>query len=73
MVEHERYQLPGNAPQIYEDQKVPSMFRPLAEATLRQVDFLEGARIIDVACGTGIVGRLVGERLASLDQWLEST
>ncbi len=73
MVEQERYQLPGNAPQVCEDQKVPSMFRPLAEATPRQVDFLEGVRMIDVARGTGIVGRLVGERLASLDQWLAST
>ena len=63
MPEQERYQLKDNAPQIYEDQKVPSMFRPLAEATLGQLDFLEGARVIDVACGTGIVGRLVAEKV----------
>ena len=37
------------------------------------LDFPEGARNIDVACGTGIDGRLMGQRLASLDQWVAST
>lgn len=63
MAEQESYQLQGNAPQIYEEQHVASLFRPLAELTLRHVDVLEGARVIDVACGTGIVGRLVAEKL----------
>ncbi|MEE8466433.1 MAG: methyltransferase domain-containing protein, partial [Dehalococcoidia bacterium] len=51
------------APQIYEEQKVPSMFRPLAEATLRKVEVHEGARVIDIACGTGIVARLVAQNV----------
>ena len=63
MAEQERYQLKGNAPQIYEEQNVPSLFRPLAELTLRHVDVREGDRIIDVACGTGIVARLVAGKV----------
>jgi ubiquinone/menaquinone biosynthesis C-methylase UbiE len=59
----ENWQLQGNARQMYEEQKVPAMFRPLAEATLRRVDVPEGARVIDLACGTGIVGRLVAGKV----------
>ena len=39
------------------------VFRPLAEATLRHVNVHEGARVIDVACGTGIVARLLAEKV----------
>lgn len=63
MPEQQSYQLQGNAPKIYEEQQVPSLFRPLAELTLRHVDVHEGDRVIDVACGTGIVGRLVAEKI----------
>ena len=63
MAEQEGYQLQGNAPQIYEEQSVPTIFQPLAEITLQHVDVAEGARVIDVACGTGIVGRLVAEKV----------
>lgn len=63
MAEQETFQLQGNAPQIYEEQSVPTIFRPLTELTLRQVDIPAGARIVDVACGTGIVARLVAEKV----------
>lgn len=62
MAEQETFQLEGNAPQIYETQKVPALFRPLAEITLRHVNIPEGSRVIDIACGTGIVGRLAAEK-----------
>ena len=38
------------------------MFRPLAELTLRHTGVPEGSRVIDIACGTGIVGRLAAEK-----------
>lgn len=63
MAGQESFQLQGNAPQIYEEQSVPTIFQPLAELTLQHVDVDEGARVIDVACGTGIVGRLVAEKV----------
>ena len=53
------------APQLYEEEKVPAVFGPLAELTLRFVDVREGARVIDLACGTGIVGRLVAEKVGT--------
>jgi len=63
LVKQDGFQLAGNAPQIYEEQKVPTLFRPLAELTLQHVELNEGDRVIDVACGTGIVARLVAEKI----------
>ena len=60
----ERFQLQGNAPELYEASKVPSLFRPLAEGTLEAVQLAPGDRVLDVACGTGIVGRLIADKLA---------
>ena len=60
----DRFQLQGNAPEIYEAAKVPSLFRPLAEATLQAVELRPADRVLDIACGTGIVARLVAERLS---------
>ncbi len=39
------------------------MFRPLAELTLNHVNIQEGDRVLDVACGTGIVASLVAEKV----------
>lgn len=61
-----RYQLQGNAPQWYERNNVPRVFRPQAEAMLKQVSLHEGDRVLDVACGTGIVTRVAVERYGNL-------
>lgn len=45
----------------YEARKVTSIFAPLAKATLEKVEIAEGDRILDVACGTGIVARMIRE------------
>jgi ubiquinone/menaquinone biosynthesis C-methylase UbiE len=63
--EQEAWQLEGNAAQIYEEQKVPSLFRPLAELTLRHVDLHQSDHVVDLACGTGIMGRLAAEVVGS--------
>jgi len=65
LAEQEAWQLEGNAAQIYEEQKVPSLFRPLAEITLRHVDLDKGDHVIDLACGTGIMGRLAAKIVGS--------
>lgn len=59
----ETFQLAGNAAAIYEAQKVPAIFGPLAEATLEAVAPTAGDAILDVACGTGIVARMARRRL----------
>ncbi len=53
-----RFPLKGDAARAYETHKVPAIFEPLAARTLAQVEIRPGARVLDVACGTGIVARL---------------
>ena len=62
MKQHD-YQLTNKAAQIYESQKVNAMFRPLAEATLKQVALHETDFVLDIACGTGIVSRCIAEKV----------
>ncbi len=57
------FQLSGSAAAIYEEQKVPAIFAPLAEATLDAVPLFDDDSVLDVACGTGIVARKVRERI----------
>ena len=61
----ETYQLSDNGATVYEEQKVPAVFAPLAKATLNQIDLSPDDDILDIACGTGIVARLVRERLGT--------
>jgi len=59
MSEKSGFQLSGNAAALYEEQKVPAMFAPLADATLDAVRLLDDDAVLDVACGTGILARKV--------------
>jgi SAM-dependent methyltransferase len=45
-------------PTAYEHYLVPVLFRPLAQALLQVARPLRGRRVLDVACGTGVVARL---------------
>lgn len=56
------FQLNDSAAQVYEEQKVPAMFAPLARATLDAFSVTEKDSVLDVACGTGILARLVREK-----------
>jgi ubiquinone/menaquinone biosynthesis C-methylase UbiE len=58
------YRLSTKAAEGYERQKVPSLFGPMARATLDAVPLPEGAQIVDVACGTGIISKVASGRLA---------
>ena len=59
----ETFQLADNAAEIYEEQKVPAVFRPLALATLEAVRINDDDKVLDVACGTGVVAREVAAQL----------
>ena len=59
----EDYQISGNAAEIYEAQKVPAIFEPLARKTLDMVQLAPDEVILDVACGTGIVARTARQKL----------
>lgn len=50
-------------PEAYEQALVGPLFRPWAELILEDVELAEEDRVLDIACGTGIVARLAKERL----------
>lgn len=52
-------------PEMYERWLVGPLFRPWAELTLDEVRLSPGDRVLDVACGTGIVARVAKERLGT--------
>lgn len=58
------FQLAQGAASTYEQQKVKVIFRPLAEATLAAIEISENDVVLDVACGTGIVARVIRERIS---------
>ena len=49
---------------IYEDWFVPALFAPLARQVLAETDVAAGARVLDVACGSGIAARTAAPRVA---------
>ena len=66
MADTERYQLQGNAPHLYEQGTVPTISRPIAERTFEHVSLYEGERVLDAACGTGIVTRVAVQRFGNI-------
>jgi hypothetical protein len=50
-------------PEMYERHLVGPLFQPWAEMTLEEIKLSPGDRVLDIACGTGIVARLAKERL----------
>jgi ubiquinone/menaquinone biosynthesis C-methylase UbiE len=63
------YQLVGNAAELYEQFSVPTGTGPAARGMLDRIELNASDRILDAACGTGIVARLIvesGSKIASI-------
>jgi len=50
-------------PEMYEMHLVGPLFRPWAKIALDEIKLSPGDRVLDIACGTGIVARVARERL----------
>jgi ubiquinone/menaquinone biosynthesis C-methylase UbiE len=57
MNEHTTGQVSANAAEVYEEFFVPALFRQYAGPLLEAAKVKAGDRVLDVACGTGIVPR----------------
>ncbi|RQH03435.1 class I SAM-dependent methyltransferase [Natrarchaeobius oligotrophus] len=59
------WQLEQNASQAYERYLVPPIFAPRADQLVETAGIREGDRVLDVACGTGVVARRVASRVGT--------
>lgn len=59
----EQWQVTGSAAEVYQRELVPAIFGPWAPRVVALAAPAAGERALDVACGTGVVARLVAERV----------
>ena len=57
--------LGGSGPEIYEQSLVSAIFAPFAEGLVALAAPPSGARVLDVACGTGVVTRAAAQRVGT--------
>jgi ubiquinone/menaquinone biosynthesis C-methylase UbiE len=59
----EQWHLSGNAAEAYERYLVPTLCTPWARDLIARTALQPGNRVLDIACGTGIVSRLAAARV----------
>lgn len=58
-----QWQVAGSAPEVYERELVPAVFGEWAPIVVELAHPRPGERVVDVACGTGIVARTAAARV----------
>ena len=58
-----QWQVAGSAPEVYERELVPAVFGVWAPILVELAQPRRGERVVDVACGTGIVARIAAARV----------
>ncbi len=65
MSDQGQWQVAGNAAETYERALIPAVFAAWAPRVVALADPRPGERVLDVACGTGVVARLVAREVGS--------
>ena len=60
----ETFQISAEQAEAYEERFVPALFRQWVEPVLQAAAVGPGDRMLDVACGTGVVARAAADRVA---------
>jgi SAM-dependent methyltransferase len=65
MTDADRGQLNHSAAEVYEEFFVPALFREWTDRVADAAHIQPGQRVLDVACGTGVLARTIAERTNS--------
>jgi ubiquinone/menaquinone biosynthesis C-methylase UbiE len=57
MGQQSQWQVAGSAPEVYERELVPAVFGPWAPILIDLAQPKLGERVVDIACGTGVIAR----------------
>lgn len=64
MSQQAQWQVTGSAAETYEKELVPAIFAAWAPLVIDLASPRPGERVLDVACGTGVVARLAADRIS---------
>jgi ubiquinone/menaquinone biosynthesis C-methylase UbiE len=63
MADQGQWQVAGNAAETYQRALVPAVFAAWAPRVVALADLQPGERVLDIACGTGVVARLAAQQV----------